>query len=298
MASKRAVAYAVALLTTISYSIWYIGSSIIVAPLRGTYSLIVPLFIIEVVSALLMFIFMQREPHDTDPRTLVYPIISGVMFMVTNFIFYFIISSTGISPASSFVSAEIVIFTLLLLLSSKNKMAMSFYYLGSVFVAVGLILESFKLSGTAVELNTTLIGEGLLLAVFAGVATYFYYLSTTKIGNKFTSMFIIQFTEVLLYGGIMLAVYKSIAFPTFTLPYTLLIVAVGAVLMLSFYFETTMMKLLIPLGKGAVSTGYILSDLQLLPVLAYVLIINPSSWVYYAPGLVIITIGMAFLEWK
>jgi hypothetical protein len=38
--------------------------------------------------------------------------------------------------------------------------------------------------------------------------------------------------------------------------------------------------------------------LQLLPVLFYFLAVDPGSWQIYAPGLVLITIGMALLEWK
>ncbi len=294
---KLYVAYLVALLTSISYSAWYLGSNVVVDSLRG-YSLIVPLLIIQSVSAAVVFVFMMRRPHEFGLRALAYPVLAGIMYAIGNIIFYFIISSTGIPSASSFASAEIMVFVLLLAISSKNKASMEFYYIGSVLVAAGLILESIKLSGGALTLNAGLIGEGLLLAVAYGIATYLYYLSTKKVENKFTSMFAIQFTEVLLYSAILLLVYRSVSFASFTAPSLLMSVGLGIVLMASFYLETTMMKLLIPLGKGATATGYILSDLQLLPVLAYTLIVNPSSWVYYAPGMVTITIGMALLEWR
>ncbi len=298
MIRKLYIRYMVALLTSLSYSVWYILSNMVVTPLHGTYSLIAPLFLIMAVSSPLTFLLMMTKPHRIGLHELAYPVLAGAMYTLGNLVFYFIINSTGVSAASSFASAEIVIFTLMLTLSTRNKHFMSFYYIGSVFVAAGMVLESLKLSGNALVLNASLISEGLLLAVIYGLATYFYYLSTTKVENKFTVMFFIQFTEVLLYGALMLAVYKSISFSEFTVPYTLLVAVVGIVLMASFYLETTMMKLLIPLGKGAVSTGYILSDLQLLPVLAYALIINTSSWVYYAPGMFIITVGMALLEWR
>lgn len=295
--NKLYIAYSVALLTSIAYSFWYIGSNAVVDSLHG-YTLIIPLLIIEAVSSAGAFAFMMSRPHGIGPRTLAYSVLSGAMYTIGNLTFYLIIRSSGIAPASSFAAAEIVIFVLLLALSSRNKASMEFYYVGAVFVAAGLVLESLKLSGGALALNSGLIGDGLLLAVVYGVATYLYYLSVANVENKFTSMFVIQFTEVLLYSVLLLLVYSKVSFASFTAPSLLLIVGVGVVFMASFYLETTMMKMLTPLGKGATATGYILSDLQLLPVLAYAVITNPSSWVYYAPGMIVITVGMALLEWK
>ncbi len=72
----------------------------------------------------------------------------------------------------------------------------------------------------------------------------------------------------------------------------------SSVLMLSSYLEVLVLIVLNPFGRGAVATGYMLSDLQLLPVIVFVLLAEPGAWTYLVPGLIFITIGMLLLEWK
>lgn len=146
--------------------------------------------------------------------------------------------------------------------------------------------------------NVPLIVYGTAMAAFFGIATYFYYLSTKKIESKPAIIFYTQATEAVLFLILFLVFYNTIQLPALTAQYFGLAVFVGAFLFVAFFIESIMMKMLGKFREGTVATGYILSDLQLIPVMAYAIIVQPSSVIGFVPGMVIITLGMVWLDWS
>ncbi len=289
--------YLIAFATSISYSIWYLGSNAVMSMSNGLLSPIFSLLLIEAVSSLIVFILAKGQIW-IRLENLPYPIMAGALFAIGNYMFYVTIASNGLGPASAFASAEIIVFTAILALSSKHKQLLSLYLAGVVFIAGGMILESLTLSGQSIIISTYALQTGFAMAFVFGLATYFYYLASKKIENPLNVMFPIQFTEVMLFGIALIILSPSIQIPVINASYVTLIVVVGFMLMLSFYLETLVFKLLVPFGKGAVATGFALSDLQLLPVIIFVLIAEPATWTFHVPGLLFITIGMLLLDWK
>ncbi len=289
--------YTLALAVSIAYSIWYLGSGTLLS-LSPLASPIFPLMLIESISTVLVFIFARGRIGLEKWSDVKYPVLSALAYSFGNFLFYTVIVGSGVPSASAFAAAEIVIFTLLLWLFSKHNMNMSLYSLASVIIATGLITESLVLRNGFYSLNLNLVGLGILIAVLYGVATYFYYLSVNKIKKSFTTMFYIQAPQAIAYFTVLLLFVPASAFPKVDTAYLLLAAAIGVILFASFALETAMMKTLSKAGQGAVATGYILSDMQLIPVLVYFLAANPSAWEMYAPGLLLVTVGLALLDWR
>jgi hypothetical protein len=294
---SKYMGYAIAIATSIAYAVWYIGSNSVMSMSSGTYAPILPLLLVEIISSFLVFLIAKGKIR-LQLSQLPYPVISGALFALGNYLFYVVIGGSGVAPASAFASAEIVIFTAMLALTSRHKSLVSLSYAGSVFIAGGMIMESLTLNGQSLSFNPHLLVLGVLIALIYGIATYFFYLSTRKIDDTLSVMFPIQFTEVILFGIAFVALLPVMPMPHFNTFYISLIILLGVMLMASFYLETLVLKILVPFGRSAVATGYILSDLQLLPVIAFVLITQPGMFDFYLPGLFFITFGMMLLDWK
>ncbi|MCL4389038.1 hypothetical protein M1397_00265 [Candidatus Marsarchaeota archaeon] len=297
MKATKSAAYSAALVVSIAYAIWYIGAGALLNMDRSVSSLFL-LFVIEGISALFVFISARGRVGVGKVSYLKYPILSGLCFLVANYLLFSVIVYSGVPAASSFASAEIVIFTALLWFEeSKGRRKLVDYALGAFLVSIGLVAESLAVQHGAYSLNFNTIGLGVGVALFAGLATYFYYLSVKTLESKQVTIFYIQGIQSVLF--LLLLTITGGAYPPLSIGivYWVLLVIVGAGLFVAFYSETVMMKLLVRFSRGVVATGYVLSDLELLPVLVYFLIVNPAEWLSFAPGLVIITVGMVMLEW-
>ncbi|MGC8649156.1 MAG: hypothetical protein ACP5UN_02980 [Candidatus Micrarchaeia archaeon] len=292
----------IAVITIVVYEFWYFGSDYITGT-NPNASAIIPLLIVFFVSAvlaILMSIKQEKRILNIDKRKYMwYPIFSGIFFALGYYIFYVVINSAGIPAASAFSTAEIVIFTLLLLLSSKDKSNMSFLLVGAVFIAFGMILESLKIEYANVILNSKILLLGIIIAILYGIATYFYYVSLEKIEKKMstiTIMFIMQFIVLGLITAVMF-LSNNLILPNFNILYILIAVGIGLVLFFTEWLDATMMKVLNTFGEEAIATGYIISDMQLLPIIVYSIFAFPNTWYIYASGLALIIIGIIFLDW-
>ncbi|MEM3405021.1 MAG: hypothetical protein QXZ01_01685 [Candidatus Micrarchaeaceae archaeon] len=294
----KGVAYSVAILTTLLYSAWYISLSFLANYYNGAYSPIFSFLLIFIILSVMRFASAQGNLHLYAPSDAIYPLVSGLFYSIGNYVFYVLIYQNGVQFASSFASAEIIFFVIMLWISGKKKSGMALYAIGSVLIAAGLIMESAVLGDVAVAINAKLFEYGLLMAFLYGMATYFYYLSTLRIKSITATMFYITITEAVAFLFMFVLLYNVIILPKIGISYLLLITVSAVMLFFSFFAETWMMKLLAPLGEGTVATGYILSDLELLPVMFYAIAINPASWASFVPGMLIITVGMALLDWK
>jgi hypothetical protein len=300
MASKLYLGYGLAVIVTLAYSLWYLGLGVLEGLSGGAYSPIVPLLLIELISAFIVVLLMllMKKPIIKSGFKPIYAVASGLTLGAGNYVFFTTIGASGVAFASSFATAEIAVFTLLLWISSRERRSAWLYLVGSIIVTAGLIIESFRLNGSAVVLNAQLIEYGTALALLYGFGTFFYYLSLQRTKNQTATMLYVQVTEIAMFIALLAVFFSGVTLPTFSPYYTAVLLLVAAALFLSFYGETTMVNMLIPFGQSAVSTGYILASLQLVPVLAYSLLINPGSWASYTPGIALIVIGSVCLQWK
>ena len=297
MLSMKYKGYAFAIATSLMYSLWYLLSGSLVS--RSPYiSPLFPWLLIEATSAAIVFVIAKGDVRVERLSDLKYPVVSSFLYSVGNYVFYVLIATNGVPAASAFSAAEIIIFTLLLWLTARRKINIATYSLASAVIAGGLVIESLAIQKGAYVLNTQTIVFGIIIAAFYGAATYFYYLSAKHIKSKFTTMFFIQAPQVVVYGMALLFFTHESFIPLITGEYLLIAVIVGVVLLASFYLETTMMKVLSLVGRGSVATGYILSDLQLIPVVINFLIVSPGTWQTYVPGLLLVTVGLAMLDWE
>ncbi|MGC8675924.1 MAG: hypothetical protein ACP5T3_00190 [Candidatus Micrarchaeia archaeon] len=295
---SKGLAYFVAVLTALLYSAWYISMSFLANTYTGTYTPIFVLLLMFLVLLVLRLFPSRNRLHLYYATDIAYPAISGLFYALGNYLFYVVIFKHGVQFASSFGSAEIVFFVLFLLLAGKQKTRMGYYLLGSLLIATGLITESAVLGGVAISINASMLAYGFLIALTYGIATYFYYLSTKKIESVWGTIFYVTFFEAATYFLLFVFLYKSIAIPRLDLSFALLLGVASGILFVAFLAETVMMKLLEPFGEGTTATGYILSDLELLPVMFYAVYLNPSTWLSFVPGMILITAGMALLDWR
>ncbi len=296
--NSKSIAYSVAILTSIIYGAWYVSFSLLANASSSSVSPLFPLLIIWSVSASIAFIFTAKERAFVHSiKNMAFPMLSGIFFVAGNYLFYVTTRQIGIPFSSSFATAEILVFSALLFLFSKERKT-THYVLGALMISIGLIIESAKLQNSAIVFNTPLIIYGVAIAVLFGIATYFYYLSTKKIESKSAIIFYTQATEAVLFLVLFLVFYNKIQLPLLTTQYLAFAVFVGAFLFVAFFTESIMMKMLGRFKEGTVATGYILSDLQLIPVMAYAIIAQPSSFIGFVPGMAIIMLGMIWLDWK
>ncbi len=295
---SKAFAYSMAILTTILYSAWYISMSFLANAYTGTYTPIFVLFLLFSILLVLRFIPSRNKLHLYYLTDIMYPALSGLFFAFGNYLFYIVIFQQGVQFASSFSSAEIVFFVLFLWIAGKQKTKIKLYFVGSLLIAAGLIAESAVLNDVSVSINLPLFEYGLLIAFVYGLATYFYYLSTKKIDSIWGTIFYVTLFEAAVYAALFSLFYKYVIMPSFTLSFIFMLVLSALLLFAAFFAETWMMKLLEPFGEGTTATGYILSDLELLPVMFYAIYENPSTWFSFVPGMILITIGMVLLDWE
>ena len=297
MLSMKYKGYLIAIIVSLVYSLWYLLSGFLIhmAPKAPP---IFPLMLIEGVSAIIVFVLAGGRFKTEKLSDLKYPVLSSIMYTLGNYLFYVVIANSGVPSASAFSTSEIVIFTLLIWLSTRRDINMSMYSFASVIIAAGLVLESLIVQNGVYLINITLVSLGILIAAFYGLATYLFYLSVKHIKSTLTTMFFVQAPQAAIYAVSLLLFVPISSIPTLTYTYALLAAIIGAVLFVSFYGENMMMKILNRAGKGAVTTGYILSDMQLIPIVVYYLIVNPSAWMTYAPGLLLVTLGLAMLDWR
>ncbi len=295
---SKAFAYFIAILTIFPYSAWYISMSFLATTYTGTYTPIFVLFLLFSILLAISFIPSRNKLRLGRLIDIMYPALAGLFFALGNYLFYIVIFQQGVQFASSFSSAEIVFFVLFLWLTGKQKTKIGLYFLGSLLIAIGLITESTVLKGVSFSFNLPLLEYGILIALAYGLAAYCYYLSTKKIEAMWGTIFYITLSEALVFGILFALFYRHIVMPSFSIKFLFLLVLSALLLFVSFFTETWMMKLLEPFGEGTTSTGYILSDLELLPVMFYAIYEKPSAWFSFVPGMILITIGMILLDWK
>jgi len=302
MQNKKYFGYLLAVITIVVYEFWYFGSNFITST-NPNASLIIPLLIIFSICVIISIIFElyknKRFLEIKRRSDLLYPILAGIVFAFGNYLFYFVINYAGIPAASAFTTAEIVVFSFLLLLVSKNKNTMSFLLMASIFIALGMILESLKIEYGNIVLNTTTLFVGVVIAVLYGAATYLYYASLEHIEKKMSSITIIFITELVVFSliALIMSFNNSIVLPNFNIYYILAVGGLGIILFLTAWLDATIMKVLLPFGEEAVATGYIISDMQLLPIIIYTIFAFPSEWYLYATGLALVVIGILLLDW-
>ncbi|MGC9157293.1 MAG: hypothetical protein ACP5GD_03880 [Candidatus Micrarchaeia archaeon] len=295
---SKGFAYFVAILTTLLYSAWYISMSFLADAYTGTYTPIFVLLAMFLVLLALRFLPSRSRLHLYYLTDILYPALAGFFFAIGNYLFYIVIFQQGVQFASSFGSAEIVFFVLFLWIAGKQKTRMGYYLLGSVLIAAGLIAESAILNDISISINVPLLEYGMLIAFIYGLATYFYYLSTKKIESIWGTVFYITLFEVVVYAVLFSLFYKYITLPAINLTFIILLLSASLLLFIAFVVETWMMKLLEPFGEGTTATGYILSDFELLPVMFYAIYKNPTTWLSFVPGMILITLGMLLLDWQ
>ena len=199
MKATREAAYAVALVTSIAYAIWYIGAGALLN-MNKSVSPFFLLFAIESISAILVFASARGRVRAGKLSYLKYSVLSGLFFLVANYLFFVTIINAGVPAASSFASAEIVIFTALLWVGEgEGRRKAVNYALGALLVSIGLVAESLAVQSGTYFLNFETIGLGVAIALFAGLATYFYYLSVKTLESKQVTMFYMQGVQAVLF---------------------------------------------------------------------------------------------------
>jgi len=291
-------AYLLAILTTLAYAGWYIFFNMLASLKQGIYAPIFPLLLIEVVSASLNLVATKGNLHLYQYTDAVFPVVAGALYAAANYLLYVVVVQIGLPFASSFASAEIIFFALLLWLKKRYKKNLLRIAAGSAIIAAGLVIESAYIYNVHLVFNSALMELGLLMAFVYGLATFFYYLSTVRIESKSAANFYVQAAEVVLFGYLFISLRSSIPLPVLNISYFVLAFTVGFLLFVSFLLETTMMKALEKFDESVVAKGYILSDLQLLPLLAYAIYTMPSLWYSYTPGMLLITLGMVVIYWR
>lgn len=295
--SKKNIGYSIALLTSLAYAVWYMGSAYVASAVPNAYSILVPLLMIQLTSFIVLFALSKGKMRVKSRKALTYAVLSGVVFGVAGIVFYTLLRGGGVVIGSAFGSADVLVFSALMLFHAKIKISAPKYLFGAVLVSLGLALETIKLSGGKIVFDPYMIGLGILLSLLWGIAYFFLFLANRYKEEQKTSLILwVLITVALVYLCFILLLHGNITFQIGSIEFLGLVIVLGLTLLLSFFLDITQIRDLIPVGRSAVSVGYALSDLSLLPILVYALFLYPKSWPSYVPGLVLITIGIILMD--
>ncbi|MFP3318696.1 MAG: hypothetical protein RXP98_05925 [Thermoplasmata archaeon] len=282
--------YLLAFASSMAYSYWLIGSSIVVLMGSGSYDYF-SLFIIMLISLIFSILFFKKI------KKIVFTgVLSGLAFSIGNILLYILIGKINIVIAGSFTALNLVFFPLFMY--SKGKRNLIKHIAGSAVIAAGLILESLTIGNFRSDLLIISLLIGIFLGFVYAIATYLFNVSLIREKEIKNTIFTIFLTETIFYG------IFTIAFMNFSLSlvmkkeFIINNVLVSLSIFIGIYLEARGFKGFKRYEFAKRNTVNILSNLELLPVI-FLSIIEFKNYIsFYITGLVLIIIGMIIISIK
>ncbi|WP_338602797.1 hypothetical protein V6M85_02950 [Sulfolobus tengchongensis] len=265
--------YILATASSFTYSVWLLASDII-SSFRN-YG--ISLEIIMTFALILSLIANARHVNRLNLQKLILPILGGFAFATGNYVFYNLITESGLGIAGSFSQLNLFFFTLLTLRSSKPKRP-SLLIIGSAISALGLGLMYVPTQ----KFNIVPALLGIVIAVLYSLGTYVLYItSKEELLNSSIGIFL---GEVIFFFPF--AIRQTISVDL--IPWTIL---AGFSLGLALLLEANgFMKAGYSRGEGSLVN--ILSSLELIPIVVLYLIIGGPLATLYSISLGIVVIGI------
>ncbi|MGC8516152.1 MAG: hypothetical protein ACP5OC_08490 [Thermoplasmata archaeon] len=288
--NKSTRGYLLSLASSLTYSVWLVGSGFIILMSLGSFPIF---YLLVIMCAGMLFSLIYGFPKSIDRYTLI-PILSGILFALANFSMYFLIKSNDITVASSFAEFNVLFFPVLLFIFNKKGTKFSKYLVGLFLVTFGLIVENVVSSGSyaLTPLNVLL---GVLMGFLYAAATYVLYLSTKNSGPSNSRIFYVFLAE----SVVLFIFWSSLKFkiePALNVTSIAISLIISASLVVALGLEISGYRSLSAIGFRQITIGNVLSNLELLPVIVFSFVLYPSLRVQYTLGLLLVTAGILIVS--
>ena len=239
--------------------------------------------------------------HGSTGKHIMVPFLSGIIFGLANFILYFLIKSNDITVASSFAEFNVLFFPVLLYAFNKKKTRVFKYIIGLLLVTFGLIVENLGnrqiqdqgnikvtfglivenlVSKTSYILTPLDAFPGVFMGFLYAVATYAIYISIGHDRSSNSSIFYVFSGETvilfLFWSILKFKIYPALNIISITLSFI-----IAAALVIALSLEIGGYRTLRNIGLRQITIGNILTNLELLPVIAFAFILYPSLRIEY-----------------
>ena len=286
MENKGTMGYILSFASSLTYSIWLVGSGFIILTSHEGF----PIFYLLVIMCVgMLFSLIFGLPSYAGKRTFIL-FFSGILFGLANFVLYSLIKSNDITVASSFAEFNVLFFPVLLYAFNKKKTKVSKYIIGLILVTFGLIVENL-VSRRSYILTPLDIFLGVFMGFLYAVATYGIYLSIGHESSSNSGIFYVFLGETtvlfLLWYLLKFKIYPALNPISVTVSFI-----IAAALVIALNLEIRGYRTLRNIGMRQITIGNILSNLELLPVIVFAFILYPSLRAEYTIGLLLVTAGI------
>ncbi|MEM0140803.1 MAG: hypothetical protein QXN66_02030 [Thermoplasmatales archaeon] len=284
--NRGTTGYLLSLSSSLTYSVWLIGSGFLILASGENF----PIFYLLIIMVGGTFFSLFFGIPRTINRATFLSVLSGILFAIANFSMYFLIKSDDIAVASSFAEFNVLFLPILLYLSGDRSTKFLKYSVGLFLVTFGLIVENIQSTGKYIISPLSVI-VGIVMGFLYAAATYLVYAATKGDHTSNSNIFYVFLSEC----GVLLIFWSILKFqiePAPTLVYISISLVISVSLVVALALEVNGYRSLRPLGFRQVTLGNILSNLELLPVIVFSFILYPSLRVQYTLGLFLVTVGI------
>ena len=262
-----------ALLSSFFWSLWSILSDVIVSINRNyifDYLVLIEL-ILSFSTSILLLVYM-RSRHDRitkkDMSMMKYPVIVGAAFALGTIIFYSVIGNQNYPFVASVFFALIIPLAFWINKTTKEKVGRN-YYVGTVVVFLGLLLEVFGLYGTNLAASFWIIMAAVFVMLFNMVGYYysFYFAYKGLYPIKAFPTTGITMTIVYLVAGLLLGSLPALSL--LTTQELLLVLAIAVSIFFGYLTEEFGIRIVRKAKTKFLNLAEIFTNLELVGVIIF-----------------------------
>ncbi|MGC9116613.1 MAG: hypothetical protein ACP5ID_03270 [Conexivisphaera sp.] len=276
---SRTEGYALALLSSLSYSAWLISSGA-VASTGGIVGSLAYAMIVALASSVLMG---ARELPTISRRRFLVSMVGGFAFAAGNLLFYALIPESGIGIAGAFSSLNLLFFSLMVMRRSRPR-SVPAYVGGSVIAVLGLG-TMYAAGGASVDAPSVAMGTavGLLYAL----GTYALYRVSETEGASASAIGVFAGEVLFLLAPLSLRPELRPSVPA---------TVAGFSLSVALALEAKGFGALGAIGGGGEALVNALSNLELLPLALYYVVMRLGNYLVYASSIAVIVAGLILMS--
>ncbi len=279
MASKP-TGYALALLSSLSYSAWLIASDEALAGGNVLGSLL-----FAMLAALATSIALSaRNLRSIGARAFGASVVGGFAFAAGNLLLYLLIPEAGLGVASAFSSLNLLFFSLMLMRRSRPG-NLPEYLGGSVLATAGL--GAMYAAGDVHRAGPLSIAMGIAIGLLYALGTYVLYRTSSSGGVPASTVGIFA-------GEVVFLLIPFSAHPVLapSIPAALAGVSLSVALLL----EASGLRMLSTFGGGRETIVNVLTNLELLPIAIYYVVTRQGPYIVYAASISVVIVGLILIS--
>lgn len=278
--ASRPTGYALALLSSLSYSAWLIASDEALAGGNALGSLVFAMLVALATSVALS----ARSLRSIGARTFGASVVGGFAFAAGNLLLYLLIPEAGLGLASAFSSLNLLFFSLMLMGRSRPG-NLPEYLGGSVLATVGL--GAMYAAGGVRRADPLSIAMGIATGVLYALGTYVLYRTSSSGGVPASAVGIFAGEVVFLLFPFSLRPVLAPSIPA---------ALAGVSLSVALLLEASGLRILSAFGGGRETIVNVLTNLELLPIALYYVATRQGPYTVYAASISVVIAGLILIS--